>query len=461
MAPKGRDRASHLLLKPTILFLDSWLLPSPGPRSGVASVSLPAKEPYAVLDSLRIERFKSIENQEIRFPRLTVLFGPNAAGKSNILDAIQVLSRLGTNRTLTDALSGPIRGNPIEAFAFPDGGLAELYKQSSARFSLDAVITAKNTPYNYKVEVCIEPKTGSLYVGYEYLSTLQKRSLEPKGAPRIETVGDEIIIRSRQGRPRKERVDQNHTKLSDTRLGGAEYSAVAQCRQELERWRVYYLDPRTAMRTARPPAEVSDIGLLGEDLAPFLYRLQVQEPSLFGQVKRTLRSIIPSVEDLKVELDERRGLLDVGIRQDGKLFSSRIVSEGTLRIIALCAIATNPWSGSLVAFEEPENGVHPKRIELVAKLINSMATEARQVVVTSHSPLFCAKVIESANESNRPISLLSVSSAFDKTRVKRIDPQMPLFRDELIRKHLADPLEDSVLEDLMKRGLLDADTLSG
>jgi predicted ATPase len=137
---------------------------------------------------------------------------------------------------------------------------------------------------------------------------------------------------------------------------------------------------------------------------------------------------------LKVELDQRRGLLDVGVKQEGKLFSSRIISEGTLRVIALCAIATNPWSGSLVAFEEPENGVHPKRIELVAKLINSMATDSRQVIVTSHSPLFCAKVVEAASESDRPLSLLSVSSGFEKTRVKRIDPLMPLFRDDVIRK---------------------------
>ena len=414
-----------------------------------------------MLNSLRIEGFKSIESQTIELPRLTVLFGPNAAGKSNILDAIQVLSRLGTTRTLSDALSGPIRGNPIEAFAFPSGGLSELYGLETARFLLDAIITAKSTPYSYMVEVCIEPKSGSLFVGQEHLSTLQKRSLEPKGSARIETSGRELIIRSRQGRPRKEQVGQNHTKLSDTRLGGAEYSAIAQCRQELERWRVYYLDPRTAMRTARPPAEVSDIGLLGEDLAPFLYRLQLHERKVFMQVKRTLRSIIPSVEDLKVDLDERRGLLDVGIKQSGKLFSSRIISEGTLRVIALCAIATNPWSGSLVAFEEPENGVHPKRIELVAKLINSMATEVRQVIVTSHSPLFCAKVVEAATESGRPLALLSVSSGFDKTRVKRIDPLMPLFRDETIRRHLSDPREDNVLEDLMKRGLLDADTLSG
>ena len=74
-----------------------------------------------MLKRLKVCGFKSIEGIEVQFPQLTVLFGPNAAGKSNLLDAIQALSRVGTERTISDALSEPIRGYPIEAFAFPSG----------------------------------------------------------------------------------------------------------------------------------------------------------------------------------------------------------------------------------------------------------------------------------------------------------------------------------------------------
>src|SRR4030042_1642376 len=106
-------------------------------------------------------------------------------------------------------------------------------------------------------------------------------------------------------------------------------------------------------------------------------------------IKRTLRSLIPSVDDLVVDLDKQRGTLDIQIQQRGTKFSSRVISEGTLRVLALCTIAVNPWSGSLLAFEQPENGVHPRRIELIAQLLASLATEQkRQVIVTTHSPLF-------------------------------------------------------------------------
>ena len=117
------------------------------------------------------------------------------------------------------------------------------------------------------------------------------------------------------------------------------------------------------MRAPRAPADVFDIGAYGEDIGPFLYKLRAEEPGRFQAVSRTLRSIVPSVESLTVQLDERRGTLDMLIRQGGVEYSSRIVSEGTLRVLALCAIAVNPWGGSLLAFEEPENGVHPRRLD--------------------------------------------------------------------------------------------------
>lgn len=72
-----------------------------------------------MLRRLAVRGFKSLSNVSIDFPTMTVLFGPNAAGKSNLLDAIQALSRIGTERTLADALAEPIRGRQIEAFSFP------------------------------------------------------------------------------------------------------------------------------------------------------------------------------------------------------------------------------------------------------------------------------------------------------------------------------------------------------
>jgi len=410
-----------------------------------------------MLKSLTVRGFKSLKDVTVELPRMAVLFGPNAAGKSNLLDAIQALSRIGTQRTLADALGEPIRGYPIEAFSFPSGGLAELLSASSAQFSLEADLTVGKDSYRYRIAVAIEPGSGRLSTAEEYVAQLGARG-EPKGRPAIEGVGSNLHIRrkSKPAHPRQETIGLNHSILSDPRLGGLEYRILERTREEFSGWRTYYLDPRVAMREAQPPSDVRDIGVLGGGIAPLLYRLQAEHPKHFQAVSRTLRSIVPSVEELTVDLDKRRGTLDILIRQGGVDYSSRIVSEGTLRVLALCAIAVNPWGGSLLAFEEPENGVHPRRLELIAQLLLSLALEQeRQVVVTTHSPLFCDAVLKGARSRPEDVGLFNVRRDGQATVVQPFDITGPLFKDQQIAAALTTGTEDGLFESLLLRGMLD------
>ena len=410
-----------------------------------------------MLKRLAIRGFKSLANVTMEFPRLAVLFGPNAAGKSNLLDAIQALSRIGTERTIADALSEPIRGRQIESFSFPEQGLQGLLSTPSPAFSIEADLGIGRDSYRYRVEVRIQPQSGKLSVNDEYLAQLGTRG-EPKGRPSIEKVDQNLRIRrkSKPAHPRQEEIGLNHSILSDARLGGTEYRALERTRQELTGWRVYYLDPRVSMRAERSPADVRDIGVLGENIAPFLYRLRFEDSKRFAAVGRTLRSIIPTVDHLAVDLDERRGTLDILVRQDGVDFSSRIVSEGTLRVLALCTIAVNPWGGSLLAFEEPENGVHPRRLELIAELLLALAMDqGRQVVVTTHSPLFCDAVLRAARSAPRDIGLFNVRRGDGGTVVKHFSASGPLFKDQEVIEALTSGTEDGLFESLMLRGMLD------
>ena len=410
-----------------------------------------------MLKRLTVRGFKSLKDVTVKFPLMTVLFGPNAAGKSNLLDAIQALSRIGTQRTLTDALSEPIRGYPIEAFSFPSTGLAGLLSESSAQFSLEADLTREKDAYRYRIAVEIAPASGVLAVADEYLTALG-RDGNPKGAAAIEHVEGKLRVRRKgeAGKPRNEPLRQNYAILSDPRLGTPMYRSIERARMELSGWRTYYLDPRVAMRAAQPPSDVRDIGVLGGEIAPFLYRLRAQHPKNFQAIVRTLRSLVPSVEDLTVDLDKRRGTLDIIIRLGGVDYSSRIVSEGTLRVLALCAIAVNPWGGSLLAFEEPENGVHPRRLELIAQLLLSLALEqGRQVVVTTHSPLFCDAVLKGARSRPDDVGLFNVRHDGQATVVQPLAITGPLFKDREIAAALTTATEDGLFESLLLRGMLD------
>ena len=415
-----------------------------------------------MLERLTVRNFKSLRDVTVRLPRLSILFGPNAAGKSNLLDAIEALSWLGNARTLFDALGGPlpVRGHSIEAFCFAAEGLPALLRRGTARFMLEADLTIRTARYRYRIEPQIDFKSGQLSVADEYLGQLTATG-RLKGTAAIERVGSKLHIR-RKGKPahpREEQLGLNHSKLSDRSLGGVGYHWLEEVRAELFNWRTYYLEPRQQMRHDESPADVLDIGLDGGFIASFLYKLQAEQPKRFAAVIRTLRAIIPTIETVKVELDKRRGTLDLSVRQEGVDYSSRVVSEGTFRVLALCAIAVNPWVGSLVALEEPENGVHPRRIEMVAKLLFSLATQhRRQVVVTTHSPLFVDAILKLSREASDPsqIGLFNVRRAEQGTVVEPFDVRGPLFTDAQIATALTDRGDDDgVFESLLLRGLID------
>jgi AAA15 family ATPase/GTPase len=94
--------------------------------------------------------------------------------------------------------------------------------------------------------------------------------------------------------------------------------------------------------------------------------------------------------------------------------------------------------GSLIAFEEPENGVHPRRIELIARLLLSLAKDQkRQVIVTTPSPLFCDAILREARllQSEGDVALLNVCYSAKGTEVHPFDITGPLFKDGEIYRH--------------------------
>ncbi len=416
-----------------------------------------------MIRKISVTGFKSLRKvTDLKLPQMAVFFGPNAAGKSNFIDAVQALSRLATGRMLGDAWQEPIRGYPTESYSFPSGGLKGLLGQPEALFEFGSVMQVDREQFEYRLTIRIVPATGSLSVTDEYLAALTTQG-GVKGNALIERIQEnggkeELRIRrkSKPAHPRTEPVGLNHTIISDLRLSGAEYRGIEKCRDEFGGWRAYYLDPRVAMRRPVPPAEVQDIGAYGENIAPFLYRLQQTSDRHFAAVKRLLRTLVPSVEGIGVDLDRQRGTLDVTVRQNGVDFSSRILSEGTLRILALCAITVNPWASPVLAFEEPENGVQPRRIELITNLLCSIALQQkRQLIVTTHSPLLVASVIKQARSNNEQIGLFNVRRSPSGTEIEPFDVTGPLFADSEVSAALADRGEDGVFEGLALRGMLD------
>lgn len=410
-----------------------------------------------MLKSVKIRGFKSLVDVKVELPKFAVLFGPNATGKSNFIDSLQLLSRLTSEKTIAEALS-PMRGSPIEQFTFPVGGLPELFNKPEAFISMEAdILPERFDPLRYRAILRLEPEKGDITISDEYLARLSKKTFEPKASARIEKEGNYLLLRrlNEAGQPRKEKLGLSYTLLSDKRFSGNLYPDFDKARQELNSWRIYYLDPRDAMRKPASPKEVQDIGLSGEDLAPFLYRLKWHKEK-FRAVERTLSMAIPSIEKVSIELNEKRGELDIQIIQDGTPYSSRIISEGTLRVLALCAIALNPWPGTLIAFEEPENGVHPKRLEIIINLLASIALDKasnRQVIVTTHSPLFVSLAHRLQKKNPDEVGLFVCRGEDRKSIIEPFEHSGELFVDTEIMDALESRTEDAFFQ-MMVRGWL-------
>lgn len=370
---------------------------------------------------IAVTGYKSLRDVELTLKPLTVIIGPNAAGKSNLFDALHLLKRIVRSRTLAEAFEAH-RGDPIEAFSFDAEGISGLLKRDEARFALEVDVElsesvirrteARIRVYSaqskangdersrspiterylrYRVAVAITPSTGVLRVVDESLSALKQEksgALTPdeRRKPFLERVGDRLRLRG-QARPTEYEINLSYA-VASLPVHPPHYPHLIAFQEELESWQFYYFEPRL-MREENPLKEAHRLTPSGGDLAAFYYTLKHGHPLQFDNIQRVLREIVPSLQAVGVDLTEDGRLrLKVHEMVDDQSveFSAKVVSEGTLRLLGLMAILTHHSPASVVALEEPENGVHPRRLQLIAKMLQN-ASEHRQILVNTHSPI--------------------------------------------------------------------------
>jgi predicted ATPase len=346
-----------------------------------------------------------------------VLFGPNSAGKSNFLDALQLLSRTVASRTLNEAFEPPYRGTPLESFSFGPSGLAGQLEKDQLSFSIEIDVElsdrtlkrverqiaemrkgngveGKSVDYikehllRYRLELEILPRSGILRVVDEYLAALRDDG-ELKGSrkPFIERQGSRLRLRLEgQAHPTDHEIGLDHTLVSRP-LYPPHYPHVTAFRRELMDWAFFYFEPRERMRAVNPVKEVRHIGLMGEELAAFLNTLRAIDPKQFAAIEKSLRTLVPQVERIEVQ-PNALGEVELKLQENSVLIPARLASEGTLRMLGLLSVASASEPSTLIAFEEPENGIHPRRIRLVAEFLKTRTQMGgTQFIVTTHSAL--------------------------------------------------------------------------
>jgi predicted ATPase len=346
-----------------------------------------------VITGIEIDGFKTFDRFSLDVPPFLVLLGANGSGKSNLLEAVALLGRLVRDPSGQTLVRHARRGGPRELFRRrPDGSLVdEIHIGASvlletSEFGLvhvgvDAYIAYREAPDPLDVEVSIGG-VGSY------------------GLPLPEQVAADID----ESAPYVYREGPGES----PGLDGAVSHAL---KRATDGWRL--LDPLPdAMRL---PADAYDAEALTEDgrnLGAVLGRLW-RTPELKSAFLSDVAAVLPDVREIDVVQDENQALWDVWIQHKYEpRMAPRVVSGGTLRVLALLAAAHDPAHPGVLMIEEPENGLHPNRVPRLLERLKGRVTDLatyerpgkgdrralRQIIVTSHSPVVLASLLDEASQ---------------------------------------------------------------
>jgi predicted ATPase len=137
--------------------------------------------------------------------------------------------------------------------------------------------------------------------------------------------------------------------------------------------------------------ETSRLSRDGSNLAGLLAYLKLTDYKLFHIIEERLRDYVPEVEELVIKPGTipiaLKKVVRLQLREKGFESSFTEISDGTLRLLGF--VTAMSMNHSLVAFEEPENCVHPHLLET---LVDMMRKADCQVIVTTHSPYLLSHV---------------------------------------------------------------------
>lgn len=386
-----------------------------------------------MLTRLKVSGFKSLLNVDVRFGPFTCIAGANGVGKSNLFDAIAFMSALADGSLLDAALGvrddGTRRGTDISDLFYRSGE----YTASEMAFEAEMIIPRQGVDdfgqaveatitflrYSLKLRLREQQGTGSplelvsesldyIKLGddsenllFPFNQDWRKSALAGKrGTPFISTENGKIKLhQDNKGSGRATTFNPSSlTRTILSGINGSENPTVLLARREMQSWRQLQLEPSMLRKPDDFTAE-PDLSSNGAHLPAMLNRMSQSNRDVFVQVTNALNALIEDVRNIGVDIDDGRQIYTLkALMKDGSLHSARALSEGTLRFIALAALSLDPSGQGVICFEEPENGIHPSRLQAMLDLLRDIAVDThyavdadnplRQVIVNTHSPQF-------------------------------------------------------------------------
>ena len=366
------------------------------------------------IQKLSVRGFRSLRGVEWVPGSLNVLIGPNASGKSNLLRALALLQK---------SVHGELPEEMVRL-----GGIAPLLwdgQASTIEWCLDTGDGA-----HYELTLRKLGSTSNYVVDHEALT---RRGPAPAGSmaekspePRRVLLRDRVAGSTFDPEPRSVVVDgvtlpSDQTLLSQ--VGGTPFGigeAFEFC-SAVGSWTIHHdlrVDPEAPLRQAAVTRDERRIAADGQNLVPVLHTLYTSEREFKRAADDAMRAafgddyeelVFPPAADQRVQLRVRWRSLK---REQ----SAADLSDGTLRFLLLVAILSTPSPGELIAIDEPETGLHPSMLAVVADLARA-ASERTQVILTTHSP----QLLDAFTESPPTVTVTGRSEG--QTTLSVLDPE--------------------------------------
>jgi predicted ATPase len=305
---------------------------------------------------VEIRGFKSIRGMELDLGPLNILIGANGSGKSNLISYFKLLNFMNTG-TLQEFVGREGGGNALLHY----GSAVSPQMLCTLHFETPA---GANT-YHHRL-VHAAPAT---------LIFADERTVSHTGG-RVE----EVILGSGHREsllPRRAEDGDRTARVIHHLLGGC---------------RVFQFHDTSERANIRQEGYIEDNRYLRHDagnLAAFLRALRETNPDYYRRIIVTIQQIAPFFRDFDLEpsrMNPRQILLNWRERESDFLFGPHQLSDGTLRTMALITLLLQPEDDlpDVILLDEPELGLHPSAIQLLASLLRAVSSR-RQVIAATQS----------------------------------------------------------------------------
>ena len=341
----------------------------------------------AYLKRLSLAGYRSYDNDfeknTIDFQKLNIIIGANGAGKSNLVSFLEMISYMMT-RGLRSYVSRQGGGNSLMYFG------PKNTDQIRGELLLEDQPGGKTDRYSFALELSA---ANQLFFAEEKMEYQDQRY----SAPYVQDFG------------------VGHFEAGAADFGDVTVRTLRGC---LERLKIFHFNDTSISSRIRSSTNTADGGYLradGGNLAGFLHRLKKNEAeyAYYQRIVRYIRMILPQFYDFALEPDEN-GYISLNWVQNGaeEVFGPHQLSDGALRFIALTTLLLQPSVSApmTIILDEPEIGLHPYAISVLAREIR-MANQTSQIIVSTQSPLLlnyftCDDIITAEYDPERQASVL-------------------------------------------------------